>query len=66
MGFNPVNQTYGGGFIGADGSITSSSLAPYSPPPTGVPGPLPLLGAAAAFQASRRLRRRRNGSLPAA
>jgi hypothetical protein len=46
--------------------ITSSSLAPYSPPSTAVPGPLPLLGAAAAFQASRRLRRRLNGSLPAA
>jgi hypothetical protein len=47
--------------------INSSSLAPVSSPPgpsTGVPGPFPLLGAAAAFQASRRLRRRLNGSLP--
>jgi hypothetical protein len=38
-------------FPGRDGSITSSSVAP-------VPGPLPLFGAAAAFHASRRLRRR--------
>jgi len=49
-----------------DRRITSSSLAPNSPPSTAVPGPLPLLGAAAAFQASRRLRRRLDGSLPAA
>jgi hypothetical protein len=42
-------------------TILSSSLAPNSPPPTAAPGPLPLLGAAAAFQASRRLRRRLNG-----
>ena len=53
-------------FSGSDGDIVSSSIAPYSPPSTEVPGPLPLLGAAAAFQASRRLRRRLNGSLPAA
>jgi hypothetical protein len=53
-------------FPGDDGRITSSSLAPNSPPSTAAPGPLPLLGAAAAFQASRRLRRRLNGSLPAA
>jgi hypothetical protein len=66
MGFNPVNETYANGFFGADGSITSSSLAPVSAPTSAVPGPLPLLGAVAAFQASRRLRRRRNGSLPAA
>jgi hypothetical protein len=38
-------------FPGSDGLITSSSVAP-------VPGPLPLFGAAAAFHASRRLRRR--------
>jgi len=62
-GFTPIAYIFGtfGG-----GNITSSSLAPYSPPSTAVPGPLPLLGAAAAFQASRRLRRRLNGSLPAA
>jgi hypothetical protein len=44
-------------------------LAPVIIPPapsTAAPGPLPLLGAAAAFQASRRLRRRLSGSLPAA
>jgi hypothetical protein len=38
------------------GSISSSSLSPASP--AGVPGPLPLFGAAAAFGWSRRLRRR--------
>ena len=64
-GFNPINRSFTT-FSGVDGSITSSSLAPDSPPSTAVPGPLPLLGAAAAFQASRRLRRRLNGSLPAA
>jgi len=64
-GFNPINRSFST-FSGMDGSITSSSLAPNSPPSTAVPGPLPLLGAAAAFQASRRLRRRLNGSLPAA
>ncbi len=53
-------------FDGSDGNIVSSSIAPYSPPSTAVPGPPPLLGAAAAFQASRSLRRRLNGSLPAA
>ncbi len=65
-GFNPIAFSAAFGFPGFGGSITSSSLAPYSPPSTAVPGPLPLLGAAAAFQASRRLRRRLNGSLPAA
>jgi hypothetical protein len=51
-----------------DYPVSSSSLAPVSPPApsTAAPGPLPLLGAAAAFQASRRLRRRLSGSLPAA
>ena len=65
-GFNPIAISQAFGFPGSVGRITSSSLAPYSPPSTAVPGPLPLLGAAAAFQASRRLRRRLNGSLPAA
>ena len=64
-GFNPIYFA-ATTFPDTDGIITSSSLAPYSPPSTAVPGPLPLLGAAAAFQASRRLRRRLNGSLPAA
>ncbi len=63
LGFNPITLS-ASGFVGTDGTITTSSLAPYSPPSTAVPGPLPLLGAAAAFQASRRLRRRLNGSLP--
>jgi hypothetical protein len=64
-GYRPIlfSDTY---FPGRNGHITSSSLAPNSPPSTAAPGPLPLLGAAAAFQASRRLRRRLNGSLPAA
>jgi hypothetical protein len=50
-------------------TMITSSLAPVIIPPapsTAAPGPLPLLGAAAAFQASRRLRRRLSGSLPAA
>ena len=64
-GFNPITRAYSP-LAGATELITSSSLTPYSPPSSAVPGPLPLLGAAAAFQASRRLRRRLNGSLPAA
>jgi hypothetical protein len=50
-------------------TVITSSLAPVIIPPapsTAAPGPLPLLGAAAAFLASRRLRRRLSGSLPAA
>jgi hypothetical protein len=43
--------------IGSTGLISSSSLSPVSPP-AGVPGPLPLFGAVAAFGWSRRLRRR--------
>jgi hypothetical protein len=66
-GYAPVDDSTST-FNGSDGAITSSSLAPVSPPApsTAAPGPLPLLGAAAAFQASRRLRRRLSGSLPAA
>lgn len=49
-----------------DGVITSSLLSPVTPPAP-VPGPLPLLGAGAAFVWSRRLRRRlKSGSLKAA
>ena len=59
--FNPNNDRL------VSGNLTSnSSVAPVSTPTSAVPGPLPLLGAAAAFQASRRLRRRLSGSLPAA
>jgi hypothetical protein len=65
VGFSAINIATTS-FFGFDGDITSSTLAPSSPPSTAVPGPLPLLGAAAAFQASRRLRRRLKGSLPAA
>ena len=48
LGFNPITTAFTT-FSGSDGTITSSSLAPNSPPSTAVPGPLPLLGAAAAF-----------------
>jgi hypothetical protein len=67
-GYAPIDRTTTT-FSGSDGLMTSSSLVPVSSPPgpsTAAPGPLPLLGAAAAFQASRRLRRRLSGSLPAA
>jgi hypothetical protein len=59
-GWNPITGIYDP-YEGYP-SILRSSLAPVGAPPTVVPGPLPLLGAAAAFQASRRLRRRWNGS----
>ena len=49
-GFGPINGLQSD-FNGTDGNITSSRLIP-------VPGPLPLLGAAAAFRWSRTLRRR--------
>jgi hypothetical protein len=60
LGFIPLD--YSTGSFGPSQTITSSSIAPS----TATPGPLPLLGAAAAFQASRRLRRRLSGSPPAA
>jgi hypothetical protein len=44
----------------ATGWATASVYTP--PTPSGVPGPVPLLGAAAAFDVSRRLRRRIQGS----
>ena len=48
-------------FGGSNGRPTSSSLVPVQgPAPSGVPGPLPLFGAAAAFGWSRQLRRRIN------
>jgi hypothetical protein len=55
-GFNVINQLTTT-FSGLDGVITSSSLNPVAAPEP-VPGPLPLLGAAAAFGWSRRMRRR--------
>jgi hypothetical protein len=62
--WNPVNSLLTG-FSGADGAITSSTLSPVSSTP--VPGPIPLLGAGAAFSWSRRLRRRvKSGSVPTA
>jgi len=56
-------------YLFSTGSVTYSQTAPsfnfiyaqaalVPPPPSGVPGPLPLLGAATAFGMSRRLRRR--------
>ena len=45
----------------ADKLYAIASFVP-SPPPASVPGPLPILGAAAAFRASRRLRQRIPGS----
>ena len=58
-GYRPI-FFQGTGFSGADGNIASSQLSPVypAPGPSDVPGPLPLFGAVAAFQASRRLRRR--------
>ncbi len=53
--YEPANSTVTS-FEGNDGDIISSSLSPASSP--SVPGPLPLLGAAAAFSSSRRIRRR--------
>jgi hypothetical protein len=48
------------------GAVDSATEYTYAilevaPPPTATPGPLPLLGAAAAFTASRRMRRRVSG-----
>lgn len=48
-------------FTNADKLYAIASFVP-SPPPASVPGPLPILGAAAAFRASRRLRQRIPGS----
>jgi len=57
---------FGSTFSGNDGVITSSTLVPQQPQQD-VPGPLPLLGAGAAFTWSRRLRRRpKTGSVPSA
>lgn len=54
-------------FSGTNGTIASSLLSPVTAAPgssAAAPGPLPLLGAAAAFRASRRLRRRLSGTVP--
>ena len=48
-------------FTNADKLYAIASFVP-SPPPASVPGPLPILGAAAAFRASRCLRQRIPGS----
>ena len=64
-GYGAVDKT-SSSFSGRDGSITSSTLAPQQPQQD-VPGPLPLLGAGAAFGWSRRLRRRlKSGSVSTA
>jgi hypothetical protein len=65
-GFGPATTT-ATGFLGTDGVIVSSLLSPVTSPSgssAAAPGPLPLLGAAAAFRASRRLRRRLSGMVP--
>ena len=49
--------TYTSGFVVNTDDADSLSFTPYTPS-TAVPGPLPLLGAACAFRASRQLRRR--------
>ncbi len=55
-GFNyPTHWIISG--IGS-GNLTSFSISPVSSSPAAAPGPLPLLGAGAAFSMSRRLRRR--------
>ena len=50
--------------IGIDGYFNPnvSFYVPPTPPPSSVPGPLPLLGAAAGFSWTRRLRKRLNAS----
>jgi hypothetical protein len=54
--FSPPNSVFNYAFtINETGTYATATLAP---PPAGVPGPLPLFGAAAAFGMSRRLRRR--------
>ena len=62
LGNNDVRGVYA-----SDSSIYAAttgglSIAPLSSPPSEVPGPLPLLGAGAAFGWSRRLRRRLSGT----
>jgi hypothetical protein len=65
FGYNPVTTQFTT-FAGSDAAISSSLLAPVIPPSAAVPGPLPLMGAGAAFVWSRRLRRRvKSGSLKA-
>ena len=54
--YRPVTDTFTT-FSGYDGVINSSSLSPVSPV-ANVPGPLPILGLAAAFGFSRKLRKR--------
>jgi hypothetical protein len=44
--------------VNSGGNRTSFSISPVSSAPAAAPGPLPLLGAGAAFSMSRRLRRR--------
>ena len=62
-GFYPeLQNNLSGEFNLADSNGSNSlSFTPYTPS-TAVPGPLPLLGAACAFRASRQLRRRLNAT----
>ncbi len=56
VSYNPPDDWFWPGNGG--GSLISSSISPVSSSPAAAPGPLPLLGAGAAFSMSRRLRRR--------
>jgi len=58
-GFGPLNtwDKFVSGSLSSQGSVASSSISPVSSS-SSVPGPIPLLGAGAAFGWSRRLRRR--------
>ncbi len=55
--FNPANSSVTNHSFTTNESGTYAT-ATLAPPPAGVPGPLPLFGAAAAFGMSRRLRRK--------
>lgn len=62
LGFSFANRTFTT-LPGNDSfNITYSLLSPVGAPSAPVPAPLPLLGAAAAFKASRRIRRRLNSA----
>jgi hypothetical protein len=57
--FDPVGPSvYSYSFTTIEAGTYATATLATPPPPAGVPGPLPLFGAAAAFGMSRRLRRR--------
>jgi hypothetical protein len=57
-GSGPFSDLFDSGFSKRNRGSTALSFTPLTPTTTAVPGPLPLLGAACAFRASRQLRRR--------